>query len=164
MIVFSIVSDFQVLLPVGDGWKMIISIGDKLYCITEWNISSVVVQPDWEEFPNLQDLNSNLFVRLLAGGNENTVAQIIILLSQELNRRNLENLNEVISSKKKRMNFILYHLLCLDNVPAINIFVSPLGSSRLQKIEFFTSHDYLSVTNRNISYSINHRLINTIIN
>jgi hypothetical protein len=108
IIAFSSVSIFQVQLPSGDDptsiVHLIVNIRDQLDCITEYNMSSVVVLPDSEGIDDLinslpNQLTNNRIVQLLASGNQNTVGQVLISLSQQLNKMNLENLDEAVSSR-----------------------------------------------------------------
>ena len=108
---FSSISDFQVYLPVGNAntfeLNLLMSIRDGYECITEYNMSSVVVRPDTNRISmliaNLQgstkDLNKNINTRLLSGGNQNIIGQIITSISQETNQLNIENLDNALQSK-----------------------------------------------------------------
>lgn len=113
IIAFSPVETFQVRLPPGDDQNsllhLMIVIRDTLDCTTEMNISSVHVLPDSLAITNLindlknssNSLTSNPIVRLLAGGNQNTVGQVITALSQQFNKMNEENLVNAVSSRRE---------------------------------------------------------------
>lgn len=105
------ISTFQVYLPLGDNQTslihLIIHIRDQLNCITELNISSVIVLSDSLSINNLiNDIqhvsigsNVNPIIQLLASGNQNLVGQIITSTSQQFNQINDKNTNKAISSK-----------------------------------------------------------------
>ena len=89
MIAFSSVSTFQVQLPSGNGLTfslaLIIYIRDMRHCITEWNLTLIVVRPDSAALDallnELEDpysgLMNNPFSELLVKGNANQVGQVI---------------------------------------------------------------------------------------
>jgi hypothetical protein len=111
MIAFTSVSNFQVRLPAGNDnsslVNLIIYIRDTLDCFAEYNISSPSVVPDTTAINDLIDnlkgsasvINSNPIVQLLAGGNQNTIGQVIISISQVFNQMNIESLQNTVSSK-----------------------------------------------------------------
>lgn len=110
---FSSISDFQVYLPVGSentfDLNLIMSIRDGYECLTEYNMSSVVVRPDPNRISmliaNLQgstrDLNKNINTRLLVGGNQNIIGQIITSICQETNQLNIDNLDNALLSNNR---------------------------------------------------------------
>jgi hypothetical protein len=98
MIAFSSISNFQVRLPAGELY-IIIHIRDTLDCITDVNLTSNVVPDIVDLINNLQGSEDSSMVRLLASGNQNTVGQIIISISQQSNQMNDENIGRAISSK-----------------------------------------------------------------
>jgi len=112
MIGFSSMSNFDVQLPAGDDntsmVNLIVHIRDTLECVAEYNMSSVSVIPDTAGINNLINnlqvstnaANNNPIVQLLAGGNQNTVGQIITSLSQVFNKMNTQNLENAVSSNK----------------------------------------------------------------
>ncbi len=112
MIAFSSVSTVQLRLPAGnDNQSLVHIIGyirDTLDCVTEFNISSVVVASDLEEINNLvnnlqkssNELTNNPLIQLLASGNQNTIGQVISSLSQEFNKINNQSIGNAVSSKK----------------------------------------------------------------
>jgi hypothetical protein len=89
MIAYSSVSTFQVLLPSGIeptfALQLIVYIRDRRDCITEWNLTSIVVRPDSGV---VSDLMSSPWSQLLLIGNPNTVAQVINSVSQQCNQMN----------------------------------------------------------------------------
>jgi hypothetical protein len=126
MIAFTSVSNFQVQLPAGNDnsslVNLIVHIRDTLDCFAEYNISSPSVLPDTEGINNLIDnlkasthvINSNPIVQLLAGGNQNIIAQLIISISQVFNQMNIESLQNTVSSKdhsilNQHINYDLFY-------------------------------------------------------
>ncbi len=111
MIAFSTLSVFQIRLPAGDDQtsilNLVVYIGDQLDCLTEYNMSSVIVTPDSvgiNDFINTiqsssSDITNNPIVQLLAGGNQNIVGQVITSLSQQFNKMNSQSLANAVSSK-----------------------------------------------------------------
>ena len=111
MIAFSAASTFQIRLPAGDDQTSLlyftVDIRDTLDCITELNMSYITVRPDTDGINdlinNLQSssngLTNNPIVRLLAGGDQNTVGQIITSLSQQFNKMNSKSVANAVSSK-----------------------------------------------------------------
>ncbi|CAF4145951.1 unnamed protein product, partial [Adineta steineri] len=121
MIAFSPVSTFQVRLPAGL-LHMMIYIRDSLDCITEFNMSSVNVTTDFDTINdlinNIQNSTTNPFVRILVGGNQNLVGQVIISVSQQFNKMNIENIDNAV----------------LNGIPATSISISFLESQSSQGI------------------------------
>jgi hypothetical protein len=110
ILAFSAVSTFQVRFPAGTPLlHLIISIRDTLNCIAEYNMSSISVVPDSagiaELINNLQNpsngITNNPIVQLLAGGNQNTVGQVITSLSQQFNQMNSQNVENAVSSNRE---------------------------------------------------------------
>ena len=108
---FSNIPTFQVRLP-GEYentsiLNLVIYIRDTFDCVTEFNMSSAIIRSDPDSIPRLinnlkgsgSNINSNPFIRALYGGNQNILGQIIISLSQQFNKINLENINNAVSSK-----------------------------------------------------------------
>ncbi|CAF1071686.1 unnamed protein product [Adineta steineri] len=130
IIAFSSTSDFQVFLPAGDEntslLYIIVHIRDTLDCVTEYNMSSIIVQTnsiDLIDFTNTlhndtDSLMNNPFIQLLSSGNQNIVGQLITSFSQEFNKINTENIQNAVS----------------NGIPFTSIFISPLGNQNLQKI------------------------------
>jgi hypothetical protein len=86
---------------------LIVQIRDTLDCAIECNITAISVVPDTATINDLiNDLqistsaaNNNPIIRLLAGGNQQTTAQVITSLSQVFNKMNNENLKNAVASK-----------------------------------------------------------------
>jgi hypothetical protein len=101
-------STFDIQLPAGDVMNLIVHIRDTFECITEYNMSSVSVIPDTTVINNLINnlqvstnaANNNPIVQLLAGGNQNTVGQVITSLSQIFNKMNTQSIQNAVSSKE----------------------------------------------------------------
>jgi hypothetical protein len=114
MIAFSSVSDFQVRLPSGIeptfSLRLIIYIRDTRDCITEWNLTSIVVRPDSNALDDLTNPQS----QLLVNRNQNTVGQVISSLAQQLNQMNTRNLQDAAS----------------NGMPRASISISALGTQR----------------------------------
>jgi hypothetical protein len=84
--------------------NLFIDIRDTLDCITQLNLSSVLV------IQNPTDINNfftNPFIPLLTTGNQNIVTQILISLSQEFNQINIENIQNAVDSKYRNHPFFL---------------------------------------------------------
>lgn len=94
MFAFSTEPNFQVRLPIGDNQIFVIYIRDQLDSITQVNLSSINVRSDVDQINNLQ----NSFTQLILNGNQNTISQIIILLSQQFNQMNNEIINKAFYS------------------------------------------------------------------
>ena len=94
-------------------------IDDQLNSITEYNLSSVVVLSDSGAIQDLQithlQSSSNPVVRLLSNDNQNTIGQVLISFSQQINKMNIESINTAVS----------------NGIPAAMISVSPLGNRPL---------------------------------
>ncbi len=112
ILAFSSVSTIQLRLPAGtDNQSLIHIVGfirDTLDCVTEFNLSSVTVVSDFTEITNLVNslqnsssrITTNLFVQMLASGNQNTIGQVISSLSQEFNKINNQTVENAIASEK----------------------------------------------------------------
>ena len=110
MIAFSSISTFEVHLPSGIdptfSLSLIISVRDTRDSITEWNLTSIVVQPDSAALDDLinelenpsSGSTKNPFTQLLIKGNVNQVGQVITSLSQQLNEMNTRNVQETVLS------------------------------------------------------------------
>ena len=99
MIAFSSLSEFNVRLPIGNNLNLIIHIRDTLDCIKEYNITSVTVIPDSEIISQLIQNSNNSIVRLLSSGNQNIIGQVLTSVSQQFNQRNIQSLEDAVSSK-----------------------------------------------------------------
>ena len=110
MIAFSSVFTFQVQLPNGNdpafSLSLVIYVRDTRDCITEWNLTSIVVRSDSAALDallnQLADPSSgstnNPLTELLVKGNANTVGQVISSVSQQFNQKNKQNLQDAVSS------------------------------------------------------------------
>jgi hypothetical protein len=118
MIAFSSVSTFQVQLPGGNeptfSLALVIYIRDTRDCITEWNLTSIVVRPDFTALDALINQFEDPFTLQLAHGNQNRIGQVISSLSQQLNEMNTRNIDNAVS----------------NGVSRENISISPLGTQR----------------------------------
>ena len=131
LIAFSSVPQLDVQLPRGDGnislLHLYISIRDRLDCIAEVNLTSVIVTADSSRISLLMDaiqysfdaLSTNAIVQSLSSGNQNTVGQILTSLAQQFNQINAQSLNNAVS----------------NGVPASTIFVSSLSTQRSPTVE-----------------------------
>ena len=110
MVAFSAISIFQVRFPASNDptgmLHLTIVIRDQLDCIVEFNLSSVIVVPDSAGITDLindlqgssNEITNNPIIRLLAGGNQNTVGQVITALSQQFNQMNSKSVENAASS------------------------------------------------------------------
>ena len=108
MIAFSSVSTFQVQLPSGNeptfSLGLIIYIRDTRDCVTEWNLTSIVVRPDSAALADLlnqlEDPSSgstnNPLTELLVKGNANAVGQVISSVSQQFNQKNIREIFKML--------------------------------------------------------------------
>jgi hypothetical protein len=95
--------------------NIIVRIRDMNGGVTEYRLKSVVVVPDFSEAQILINViqdssiiaNSNIFMRLLASRTQNTVAQVVIILSQIFNRMNRENMQKVMLSESSWNRLVL---------------------------------------------------------
>jgi hypothetical protein len=111
MLAFSFVPTIQVRLPAGtDNQSLVHLVGfvrDTLDCVTEFNLSSVVVVSDFTEIANLVDslqssssgIANNPLVQMLASRNQNTVGQVISSLSQAFNKINDQTVTSAVASE-----------------------------------------------------------------
>jgi hypothetical protein len=110
IIAFSSVETIELRLPSGDDNTSLLYISgyirDTLYCVTELNLSSVVVISDLGQMNGLIDslqnsnngITNNPLVQMLASGNQNTVGQVISSLSQEFNKINNQIIQNAVTS------------------------------------------------------------------
>jgi hypothetical protein len=111
MLAFTPISTFQLRLPAANGngssLNMIASIRDMLDSVTEFQMQSVVVVPDSTAMGTLINVlqqssngaTTNPIIQLLAGGNQNTVGQIIASVSQILNEMNSAQVQTAVASE-----------------------------------------------------------------
>ena len=115
IIAFSPISTFDVYLPVGNNLNLVVQIRDILDSIAEFNLSSINVLSDTDLTSDLinnfrkpsNELTNNSLIQLISTGNQNTIGQIIHLLSEELDNINNQTLEKAISSKY--LFFILFN-------------------------------------------------------
>lgn len=82
-------------------------IRDLLDCVTEVNISSVLVSPDTVAIDRLINgiqssstgLTSNPLVQLLSSGNQNLVSQVITSVSQQINTMSTDTIDQATQSE-----------------------------------------------------------------
>ena len=111
MLAFSYLSNFTVRLPsLGINQtqlNLLVTIRDTLDCIISVNLSAVLVTMDVSSINQLlgqlhnssSTMHTNPVVRLLSSGNQNTVAQVIISLSQYFNQIDVQNVADASSSR-----------------------------------------------------------------
>jgi hypothetical protein len=155
IIAFSSISDFEVYLPAGNEntsfLNLIVQIRDTLDCITEYNLSTVIITADVESINELinalqnseSELTNNPFIRLLSSGNQNIVSQLLTSLSQEFNKLNIENIQDAVSSKSFRSFMFFSSKLSLDGIPITSISVSSLNSQSSPEVSCFIFHNIL---------------------
>lgn len=114
MLGFSSKPTVQLRLPAGTDSRslvhLIVYIRDKLGCVTEFNLPSVVVVFDFAKITNLVEIlqstsnqiNTHPFAKILANGNQNNIAQMISSLSQRLNQINRQTIRSAIASKSTK--------------------------------------------------------------
>lgn len=109
ILAFSSVPTITLRLPAGNNNQsevhIVAYIRDTMDGVTEFNISSVIVMPDFEQINNLVDSlqkssTNNSIIQALASGNQNVVGQVISSVSREFNRINNETVEKAIASKK----------------------------------------------------------------
>ena len=119
----TVASRTQLRLPAGDKKtavsNIVISIQDLLGCITEYTIYAIYVRPDNEAInalvdvlqqTNIEQINSNPMIQLLAGGNQNIVGQILTSIAQVFNQINTQNMDMAISSTSNRLILSIFYL------------------------------------------------------
>jgi len=99
IIAFSPIPSFEVRLPIGNPLDLFVEIRDNLNAITEFQLLPVTVVK--EEL----NLSKELFSDLLSNENQNTIGQMIRLITDELNQIDISN-----------------------EIPLTSIFISPLMS------------------------------------
>ena len=110
LVAFSSVPMFQVRLPAGSNTtsrlNLFVKIQDTLDSYTDFNLTPVLVVQDTtilsdfiDSIRNGTNISTNQFLfQLLSTGDQNTVEQIITILSQELNQINNEQLQNAVTS------------------------------------------------------------------
>jgi hypothetical protein len=112
IIAFSAISTFDVQLPPGklsnNSLQLAVLIRDKRDCVTEWELAPVQVRSDSVVLPDLiahfgststSQLYKNQLHRLLCLGNQNTVGQVVSAVSEVLNEKNAQNLQNALASE-----------------------------------------------------------------
>ncbi len=112
MLASTIVSSSQLRLPTGrdntSSVNVVVHIRDMLNGVTQFNMQSVLVVPDSAAIAtlvnvlqqsNVEAINTNPIIRLLAGGNQNTVGQVLTSLSQVFNENNIQSVQTAVASK-----------------------------------------------------------------
>jgi hypothetical protein len=110
MLAFSSESDIQLLLPSTNDNASLLNIvayiSDTYNCVTEFNMSSVLVEQDLSTIDSLQNSTNNALIQMLASGNQNRISQVITSISQQLNQINTEAIETAVASK------CIYHHIC----------------------------------------------------
>jgi len=100
----------QIQLPAGNDntslLNLTVQIRDVLNCVKEYYMEPIIVIPDQTAIDTFIDilqnpknvLTNNPIIQALASGNQNTVGQVVISLSQEFNKRNKQNLENAVAS------------------------------------------------------------------
>ena len=110
LVAFSSVSMFQVRLPAGSNTtsrlNLFVKIQDTLNSYIDFNLTPILVVQDTtivndfiDSFQNGTNISTNqLISQLLSTGDQNTVGQIITILSRELNQINNEQIQNAVTS------------------------------------------------------------------
>ena len=151
MITFSSLPTMPMRLPAGQtnasALQLIVVIRDQLDCVSEVNLSSVVVRTDSAETEQLiqsLETSSNTpsnspLAQILSSGNQNAVGQVLSSLSQQFNDINTQALqsaadsefhNSPLNSSDVRSSSFL------DGIPLSSVAVSALGSSSQPAVSF----------------------------
>ena len=114
MIAFSSLPTLSLRLPAGQMnasiLQLFVVIRDRMDCLVEVNLSSVVVRTDSAETDQLlqslqtsaSSLNNNPLVQILSSGNQNAVGQVLGSLSQQFNSINSKALQTAADSEYQR--------------------------------------------------------------
>ena len=94
IVAFSVVPSFEVRFTTeqenGTTLNLVVRIRDQLGSVTNYNLSSIFIQPDlvgWNDFiSSVTNSSANPFAELLNSGNQNQVTQVISGLAQQFNR------------------------------------------------------------------------------
>ena len=115
-VTYSSVEIFDVLFPFGDH-QLIISIRDKRDCVTQWNLTTVSVQPDSIDLTDLLvSSSSNPVQQLLTNGNPTTKTQVMNIISYEMNQNNAEFIQNASSSQLRRGHQLLMFYFLLHRI------------------------------------------------
>lgn len=112
MLAYSYQPRFTLRLPTGNSntslVHIIVQVRDILNCVSEYSLRPVIVRADTAEVTtlvdalqqtNVQTINNNPTIQLLASGNPNVVGQVLTSVSQVFNKINSENIDHAISSE-----------------------------------------------------------------
>jgi hypothetical protein len=112
MLASTTVSSAQLQLPAGSdntsSVNVVVHIRDMFDCVTEFDMQSVVVVADLASIGTLVNvmqqssigaINTNPIIQVLAGGNPNTVGQVLTSLSQVFNAMNSQSVGTAVASK-----------------------------------------------------------------
>ncbi|UJR16137.1 hypothetical protein I4U23_003048 [Adineta vaga] len=147
---FSSLSSFNVRLPCGGGddntslLHLNVIVRDRLNCVTEINITSVIVTTDASMIDNLVSIlgnPTNPIVQLLSSGNQNIVGQILISLSQQFNKINAQLLDSAIT----------------NGIPPSSVSVSSFGTQTLPNISDTLNTTALTEYNKQVNLQANVR-------
>ncbi|CAF1506830.1 unnamed protein product [Adineta ricciae] len=154
MIAFSMISTFDVYLPIGDNEtsliNLVIDIQDEFNCLIEVNISSVNVISDGILIDNITENPMN---KLLSSENQNLIAQIIISICEELNQMNKNSFIDlsVSSLDTKSQSEILV------NQSMLNAYIKQLNSHSILReylIQFLIQFPIITLNNIKLQSSI----------
>jgi hypothetical protein len=110
MLAFSSESDIELLLPSTNDNTSLLNIvayiSDTYNCVTEFNMSSVLVEQDLSAIDSLQNSTNSALIQMLSSGNQNRISQVITAISQQLNQINTEAIETAVASK------CIYHHIC----------------------------------------------------
>jgi hypothetical protein len=110
MLAFSSESDIQLLLPSTNDNTSLLNIvayiSDTYNCVTEFNMSSVLVEQDLSAIDSLQNSTNSALIQMLSSGNQNRISQVITAISQQLNQINNQAIETTVASK------CIYHHIC----------------------------------------------------
>jgi len=119
IIAFSPIPSFEVRLPIGNPLDLFVEIRDYLNAITEFHLLPVTVVK--EEI----NLSKELFFDLLSNENQNTIGQMIRLITDELNQIDISN-----------------------EIPLTSIFISPLMNQVNIRNNRSTRSEFIKEINR----------------
>ncbi|CAF3596750.1 unnamed protein product [Rotaria sp. Silwood1] len=125
--------------------NIIVYIRDTYDCVAEFNISSIIVVPDWKKMESLlgslQNSTNDSFIQMLASSNQNMVSQIVTSLSQQFNTMNNQAIETAIS----------------NGISSTTIAISPLGSKTQQSSSVSPNASALAEYNKQLNTYANVR-------
>ncbi|CAF1454324.1 unnamed protein product [Rotaria sp. Silwood1] len=125
--------------------NIIVYIRDTYDCVAEFNMSSIIVTPDWKKMEsllgNLQNSTNDAFIQMLASGNQNMVSQIVTSLSQQFNTMNNQAIETAIS----------------NGISSTTIAITPLGSKTQQSSSVSLNASALAEYNKQLNTYANVR-------